>query len=267
MLRVCMQVMAIAGRATRERWRDVLYLAAVFGTILYVGAQPGRWRRTVRQAFANQVYSIGVESLPFIGALAILVGIAVVVQVVVWVGRVGQSRLLGPLLVALVARELGPVFANFVAIVKGGSATTTELGIMKVSGDVRVLEAQGIEPLLFLVMPRVLGTAVATLCLTVLFIVGAFGSGFAFGALIGLTTTDLAGFLESVSRSIHPRDVVSILAKSLLPALVTGTICSTEGLSVAAALTEVPLATKRSLSRSLLALFAISAAISLLTYL
>ena len=67
----------------------------------------------------------------------------------------------------LVARELGPLFANFVLIVRGGSAITTELGLMKVGGEVRVLEAQGIEPLPFLVMPRVLAMAVSAFCLTV----------------------------------------------------------------------------------------------------
>src|SRR6185436_700999 len=126
--------------------------------------------RTVRKAFTNQVLFFGVESIRFISILAVLVGISVVVQLWIWTGRLGQSQKLGPLLVAVVARELGPLFANFVLIVRGGSAIATELGIMKAGGEVRVLDAQGLEPLLFLVMPRVLALAVSAFCLTVIFV-------------------------------------------------------------------------------------------------
>jgi osmotically-inducible protein OsmY len=82
----------------------------------------------------------------------------VVVQLAFWVGEAGQSQLLGPLLVAVVARELGPVLINLIVIVRSDSAMTTELGILKINGEVRALEAQGSDPFLQLVMPRVLGT-------------------------------------------------------------------------------------------------------------
>ncbi len=141
------------GSFVRQHWREWQYLAAVLGATLFLSAQPRYWRRTVREAFQRQFFFFGVESVRFIFMLAALVGISVVVQMGVWTGRLGQSQKLGPLLVIVVARELGPLFANFVLIVRGGSAIVTELGIMKVGGEVRVLEAQGLDPLLFLVMP------------------------------------------------------------------------------------------------------------------
>jgi phospholipid/cholesterol/gamma-HCH transport system permease protein len=256
-----------AGRLARAQWRQLRHLAAILASALLLGARPVHWRRTVRQVFAAQVLHIGVESLPFTLTLAVLVGISIVVQMQVWVGRVGQTRILGPLLVVVVARELGPLFANFVAIVRGGSAIATELGVMKIGGEVRALEAQGLDPFLVLVMPRVLGMAVSTFCLTVLFIVTVFGSGYAFGVLIGLTHLDPGGFVDSLSTAVRPIDVFNIVAKSVLPAMVTAAICATEGLGVMAALTEVPQAARRSLTRALLALFVVTALISLLTYL
>jgi len=63
--------------------------------------------------------------------VAVFVGISVVVQLTFWVGEAGQSQLLGPLLVTVVARELGPVLINLVVIVRSGSAMTTELGVLK----------------------------------------------------------------------------------------------------------------------------------------
>jgi phospholipid/cholesterol/gamma-HCH transport system permease protein len=254
------------GSFAREQAREVQYLAAVLGTTLFLSAQPRRWRRTVRGVLAWQILVSGVESVRFILIMAVLVGISVVVQLDVWTGKLGQSQTLGQLLVLVVVRELGPLFANFVLIVRSGSAITTELGIMKVGGEVRVLEAQGIEPLLFLVMPRVLAMAVSALCLTVIFILAAFASGYGFGVFIGQANVDPRMFLNGLFKAVHPFDGIGFLVKCLLPALLTGVICSTEGLSVEGGVTGVPLATKRALARSLGVLFAISALTSLLTY-
>ena len=248
------------------QWNEVQHLAAVLGTTLFLGVQPRRWRRTVRRVLARQILLFGFESVPFILIVGVLVGISVVVQLDVWTGKLGQSRTLGQLLVLVVVRELGPLFANFVLIVRGGSAITNELGIMKVGGDVRVIEAQGIEPFLFLVMPRVLAMAVSAFCLTMIFVLVAFASGYGFGALVGQANADPVVFLNSVFKAVHPFDAIGFLVKCLLPALLTGVICSTEGLSVEGGVTQLPLAAKRALARSLGALFLTSAVVSLLAY-
>src|SRR4051812_46882712 len=159
------------GGMVRRFCGELRYLAAVLGTTLLLAFQPRQWRRTVRRVFAQQILNFGIKSAPFILAVAVLVGISIVVQLDVWTGKLGQSQKLGPLLVAVVARELAPLFANFVLIVRGGSAIATELGLMKAGGEVRVLEAQGIDPLPFLVMPRVLAMALSAFCLTVIFVV------------------------------------------------------------------------------------------------
>ena len=260
------RMLAGVGRFAWGQWREVQYLAAVLGTTLFLGAQPRRWRRTVREAFKWQFFFFGVESVRFVFALAVLVGISVVVQMSVWTGKLGQSQKLGPLLVVVVARELGPLFANFVLIVRGGSVIATELGIMKVGGEVRVIEAQGLDPLVFLVMPRVLATALAAFCLTVIFIFVTFASGYGFGWFFGQANVDPAAFTASVFRAVHPSDAISLLAKCLVPALLTGVICCTEGLSVEGGVTQVPPAAKRALTRSLFALYRTSVAVSLLAY-
>ena len=254
------------GLIALEQWRMVRYLSAVLGTTLFLSAQPRRWGRTVRGVFSRQFFSFGVESVPFIMILAALVGISVVVQLWIWTGRLGQSQQLGPLLVAVVARELGPLFANFVLIVRGGSAIATELGVMKVGGEVRVLEAQGLEPLLFLVMPRVLAMAMSAFCLTVIFVFVAFASGYGFSVFFGHANVNPVVFLITVFKAVHPFDAIGFLVKCLLPALLTGVICSTQGLSVEGGVVQVPVAVKRALARSLFALFLTSAIVSLLAY-
>jgi phospholipid/cholesterol/gamma-HCH transport system permease protein len=250
-----------------SQWHELRHAAAVIGTVLEVCVQPRHWARPARRAFARQVLSIGVEPLWFVGAVAAFVGISVVVQLTFWTGEMGQSQLLGPLLVAVVARELGPVLINLIVIVRSGSAMTTELGVLKINGEARALEAQGGDPLLQLVVPRVLGAAVSTFCLTVVFILVAFVSGYVFAAWMGKGTRDLLLFADTVSSAVQPEDVFNILAKSILPALFASTSWCIGGLGVSGSVTEIPLATQRALTRSVAGLFVISAVVSLLTYL
>lgn len=255
------------GRRVWAQWDELRNAAAVIGTALWFGVQPRYWARPARKAFALQVLSIGVEPLWFVSALAVFVGISVVVQLAFWVGQAGQSQLLGPLLVAVVARELGPVLINLVVIVRSGSAMTTELGVLKINGEVRLHEAQGSDPFLHFVLPRVLGAAVSTFCLTVVFIFVAFASGFFFAAWTGKGSRDLLLFADTVSRAVQPKDVLNVLAKGVLPALFASASCCIGGLGVGGSVTEIPLATQRALTRSVGGLFVISAVVSLLTYL
>ena len=255
------------GEAVWAQWDEARHAAAVIGTVFCVCVQPRGWVRTVIKAFARQVLAIGVEPLWFVGAVAAFVGISVVVQLTFWVGEAGQSQLLGPLLVAVVARELGPLLINLIVIVRSGSAMTTELGVLKINGDVRALEAQGSDPFSHLVMPRVLGMAASTFCLTIIFILVAFAIGYLFAAWMGKGSRDLLLFADTVSSAVQPKDIFNILAKSILPALFASASCCIGGLGVGGSVAEIPQATQRALTRSVAGLFVISAVVSLLTYL
>ena len=264
--RYVMKLLAGVGGFVRAQWVELRHAAAVIGTACCAGVQPRCWLSTVRKAFARQVLAIGVEPLWFVGVVAVFVGMSVVVQLTFWVGEAGQSQLLGPLLVTVVARELGPVLINLIVIVRSGSAMTTELGVLKINGGVCALEAQGGDPFLHLVLPRVLGMAVSTFCLTVAFILVAFASGYLFAAWMGKGGHDLFLFADTVSNAVQPKDVFSILAKSILPALFASASCCIGGLGVGDSDAKIPPATQRALTRSVAGLFVISAVVSLLTY-
>jgi phospholipid/cholesterol/gamma-HCH transport system permease protein len=262
-----MRVIGGLGGRVWTQWDELRHAAAVIGTVLYVCVRPRYWVRTVRRAFVRQVVAIGVESVGLVCGMAVFVGITVVVQLAFWVAEAGQSQMLGLLLVAVVARELSPVLISIVVIVRSGSVMVTELGIMKIGGQVHVLETQGISPFLYLVVPRVLAAAVSTFCLTIIFILVAFASGYLFGATVGKGSRDLLLFADAVSSAVRPTDVLAILSKSILPALFASASCCIGGLDVVGSLTEVPQAAQRALVRSIVGLFVISTVVSFLTYL
>ena len=167
----------------------------------------------------------------------------------------------------VVVRELAPVIVNLVVIGRSGTAIVAELGAMKVSGQIRCLDAQGVDSSVYVVLPRVVGMAASVLALTLVFILVALLSGYAFGVFWGVTRLSPWGFVNSVLSALSPNDVIILLIKTVLPAVLAGIICCVEGLGVAAVDTEVPSAITRGFGRSVAVLFIVAVGVSILTYL
>lgn len=254
------------GKGTVRRLRVHVATVAVVWAVLQQAVRRHTWRRTVRGVFARQLLFTGVEAVRFISLIAVMVGLAVVVQMQLWLGKVGQTALLGPVLVMAIVREMGPLLVNFVVIGRSGTAIAAEMGTMRVNGEVEVLDSQGIDPFIYLVLPRVLGVAVSVFCLTIVFIVVSLLSGYLSGLLLGSKPGPFVLFVDSVFRAVRPADVANLLIKTLVPGMMTGAICCVEGLSASHALTEVPQVTTRSVVRSVGALVVITGVVSVLTY-
>jgi len=262
-----MNVLVKTGDFAIGKWRTVRNTAAVAWGVLCVAVLPSSWPRTVREQTAKQLLFTGVEAIDLTILIALLAGISIVVQAQLWLNRFGQSEMLGPLLVAIIVREIGPILVNFVVIGRSGTAIATELANMRVRREVDVLDAQGIEPTIYLIMPRVIGVTLSVFCLTIFFVTVCFGSGYFFARLVGITTANPDIFLRSVLGAVSPADIMNLFAKTLIPGMVTGAICSIEGLSIRGTITEVPQAVTRAVVRSIVALLVVSAAISVVTYL
>ncbi len=261
-----MRLLGYLGRITLAQGRAIIRLFAVAWALLLLAWHPRNWPRTVRAVFARQILFTGVEALKFVTLVAFLTGIAVVVQAQLWLGKAGQSALLGPILVMVIIREVAPLLVNFIVIGRSGTAIATELANMRIAGEIRVLEAQGLDTLAYLALPRALGMAVSVFCLTIAFIAISFISGYAGGILMGVGAGDPRLFMDSILKDVHLPDVFNLLAKTLIPGILTSVICILEGLSVQRAITEVPQAATRAVMRSIAALFIVSLLISILSY-
>ena len=255
------------GAAMIDLCCEVVYLVSVMLAVAALAIQPRRWRRTIRQVFARQLFQTGVNTIASVGLIAFVVGILVVMQVYLWLGKVGHVGWLGHLLVVAVVRGLAPLLTNLVIIIRNGSEMTVELANMTLTGKVRMLDAQGIDPLIYLVMPRVAAMVVSTFCLTLLFIMFSFVSGYLFSVALGLGVAAPGIFLDQVLRAFEPVDMLNLLVTGLFPAFLTSIICCSEGLNVPAVSTAVPVATRRALSYSVAVLFLILVLSSVLTYL
>jgi len=254
------------GQHAITRIRATAHLFAVLGSILVQAMELRHWPRTTRAVFARQILFTGVEALRFVSLVAFLTGISVVVQAQVWLGKAGQSAMLGSVLITVILREVAPLLVNFIVIGRSGTAIAVELANMKVLGEIHLLESQGIDPLLYLILPRALAMSVCVFCLTILFILVSFGGGYLYGILAGVGAGAPNLFIANVLRAVHLPDVISLLTKTFIPGFFTAIICAAEVISVGTAITEVPQAATRGVVNSIAALFIVSVIISILTY-
>ena len=257
---------AFVGEIARVQSSKLLQMAGIVSAVLGAVFRPSYWRRTVRNAFAREMISSGVEAVGIVSFLAIALGVLLVVQYQVWLGNVFQSRLLGPALVAIIVRELAPLLVNLVVIGRSGSTMAAELALVHVAGEDRVAEGQGLDPLAYFVIPRVLALALSVLCLTLIFTAWSFLSVYIFGQWIGTKTGSFWDFTQATLSAITTIDVVNLLVKSIVPAMFTGCISCAEGLGAGDRVSEVPRASRIAVQRSVIALFSVNAIVSIATY-
>ncbi len=244
------------GAYTLLQLEQVRYFGNVIGAVILLACQPRFWPRTVRNILARQILFTGIEAAGFILLLAALVGISLIQQAHVWLGALGRDVMVA-LVSGVLINQIGPILVNFVIIGRSGTAITTELANMRVRGEVDVLDAQGFDPLAYLVLPRVVGMMVSTFCLSVLFIVGALVIGYLAGFVTGTSTMPPDMFVASVLSGVTLLDFVGLAAKTMIPSLVTGTLCCVYGLGVGRSITEIPQAVTRAVVASIVMLFVV----------
>jgi phospholipid/cholesterol/gamma-HCH transport system permease protein len=256
-----------AGDIALSQTSKLVRLLGIVSAVLMTAVWPSFWRRPVRKAFMHKVVSSGVEAIAIILVLATALGVLLVVQYQLWLGEIVQSRLLGPVLIAVVVRELGPLLVNLVVIARSGSAMAAELALVHVAGEDRVAEGQGLDTFGYFVVPRVLALVVSVFCLTLIFVAWSFLSVYVGGQWIGAKTGTFWDFTRDTLGALAPADVANLLLKCTLPALLTGCICCAEGLGAGDTNADVPRACRVAVQRSVMALFAVSAAVSVVAYL
>jgi phospholipid/cholesterol/gamma-HCH transport system permease protein len=138
----------------------------------------GAARQVIRPLVLREGARAGVQLLALFLFLSAALGFLVIGQSVSWLTRVGAINYLGTIMVLVVVRELGPLLTALLVLARVGTANVIELGTSRATGEIEALEALGIDPVHYLVVPRVIGMALGVFSLTVYFILGALFSGY-----------------------------------------------------------------------------------------
>lgn len=218
----------------------------------------GRAPKVIRPLVQREIVRAGVRVLPIVSFLGVAVGLTIVGQTILLLVQVGQTDLLGPLLATVVVRELAPLMAALVVLARVGTATVAELGTARAVGEVEALEALGIDPIHFLVVPRVIGFTVSIVALSVYAVLFALGAGYGVAFLRGLMMGP-DEFLLEVADALTWIDFPLIALKTLLFGGLTAIIICYHGLAEPLRLEEVGRATTRTVAHTLVACLVVDA--------
>lgn len=212
--RLLLEASASAGRAT------ALFLAA--------GARIPSVPRTLRPLL-RQIDHAGVGSLLVLSLISGLTGMIMVMQMGPTLETYGALNTLGGIIAVTFCRELGPIWAAVIILARVGSAMAAELGTMTVNEEVEALRIMDVDPVRFLVLPRILALVLVLPLLTVVAnIVGIGGGGLIAKALFGLP---LASFHDSAAQFLSGADFFGGLIKAAVFGGIIGTIACAQGLS------------------------------------
>ncbi len=200
----------------------------------------------------------GLRLLPMFMFMAAALGLAVISQVISRLTQVGATSFLGSIMVLVIVRELGPIFTAMLVLSRSGSANVIELGTSRALGEVEALESMGIDPVHYLVMPRVIGMSLGVFALTSYFIISSlvFGYLWAFLQEVPLRPRD---YFEQLAGSLTWLDFVILAVKSTLFGLVIAIITCYHGLAQPLRLNDVSRATIRAVAQSIIACVLIDA--------
>ncbi len=252
------------GQWTIYQVGGLIQLSGIAVAVIRQSLRPLTWRRTVRAELIEQCYQVGLRALPFILITGILVGFGLVYQAIYWLGIIGQTKFAAPILVTVLVREVAPLFVALIVIGRSGSVILVELGNMRIDGQIRMLDAQGIDPFLFLVIPRVMAVSVCMFSLTIIFITVALCSGFLTGNVLGSMNMTLPQFITGILTEMGMVEFAIIPLKTLSIGFVVALIVCTTGLSVTISRTQLLAVLPRGITKSVLAALLISVLMTLL---
>jgi phospholipid/cholesterol/gamma-HCH transport system permease protein len=160
----------------------------------------------------RNLHKMAVQSIPIVLLTAFFTGGIMVIQSGIFVQRFGAYGLLGWGTGYAVFREVGPILIGLMFSGRVGSNNAAELGTMTVTEQIDGLRALAIDPIRYLIVPRVLAMVIAMCCLLVVGDVVAIGGGALLGKL--LLRVELGSFYHSLVDNLRPWDLLVGLIKS-----------------------------------------------------
>jgi phospholipid/cholesterol/gamma-HCH transport system permease protein len=234
--------LALAGRA----FSTLPGAIATFGDhiILLVRSVLWLFRRPFRlRLFLDQMEFIGVGSLAIIMLVGVFTGAVTALQAILALSLFEQQRYVGFGVGISLARELGPVFTALMITARAGSGMATELASMRITEQVDALTTFAVNPVQYLVTPRVVAAALMLPVMTMVFnVVGLIGC---YVVAIISYQIDFGQVLALFRHGVDPIDYIQGLIKAFVFGLTMATCACYRGLNVRGGAKEVGLATTR----------------------
>jgi len=239
-------------------------LASLLGrSLASLFVSPLKRRRGIERA-VHQAMLAGVRAVPIITLITFFVGVIIALQGAYGLRRLGAMQLVAGLVAISITRELGPLVAAIVVIGRSGSSFAAEIGAMRVSEELDALKTMALDPIDFLVAPKLAAMIVMMPCL----VMWSDLMGVAGGALFGVTGGGFtpAGYFIATCEALATRDVTTGLIKSLVFGMVITGVGCYEGFSTGAGAESVGRSTTSAVVISILLIVVIDLTFTFLFY-
>lgn len=188
--------------------------------------------------------TIGVDSLLVVLMAGLFTGMVLGLQGYYSLRKFNAESFLGSVVALSLLRELGPVLSAFMVTGRTGSAMAAELGSMRVTEQIDAFHTMAINPIKYLVSPRIVAGLIAMPLLTSLFnVVGIYG---AYVVGVGLLDLSSGSYFSAIEQSVEFRDVSGGLMKSASFGLIISWVCCYKGYNAPMMATGVGRATTES---------------------
>ncbi len=218
------RLLAAIGRPLLLLLRRLALAAGLGAAVIAAAVQTTTWRRPVRREFIRAMLETGVHGVRATVVIGALIGLAMVYQALYWLQAAGQTDLLGRVLVLVLVREIAPLLAGLIIVGRSGLPMLIYLDELRAGGELRMLEAQGIDPFLLLVVPRILAFAISCFCLGMLLLATALLVGYFIGHAVG--AVQIYAFLDTVLRAMGPGTYLLLPIKTLAIGFAVGVTCA-----------------------------------------
>jgi phospholipid/cholesterol/gamma-HCH transport system permease protein len=175
----------------------------------------------------KQLHFIGYKSTFVIVLTATFTGMVLALQGYYTLRKFGSEAVLGSAVALSIIRELGPVLAALMVTARAGSAMTAEIGIMRITEQIDALDTMAINPLQYLIAPKLVASLIGVPLLVALFdVVGIFG-----GYLVGVNLLggSHGAYWSSIESSVEWKDVYGGIVKSISFGLLISWVCCYKG--------------------------------------
>ena len=237
-----------------------------FGEMIFFAGEMLAW--VVRPPFRPeqilfQMAAIGVGSVFIITTTGFFTGMVLALQTNYAMRTLGAEGYVGGSVAIALVRELGPVLTALFVVGRSGSAIATELGTMRVTEQIDAMETMAVNPVQYLVVPRVLAAVAMLPLLTMLFNT----VGYAGGYLMGIYVAEIppGPFIEHTRTLIEPKDIVHGLVKALIFGYVISLITCWRGYAAKGGARGVGEGTTRAVVMSSIAILLVDVAFVVLT--
>ena len=175
----------------------------------------------------QQVYFIGAKSAQIVMLVGFFTGMVLGLQLYFVLVKFGSVGVLGTAIALTLIREMGPVLAAIMITARAGSAMTAEIGIQRISEQIDALSTMRIDPLGYLISPRIAAAIISFPILTAFFdLIGIIGAWVSGCLLLGVNS---GTYFYRVISSTQIDDIMGGFYKSIVFGLLVVTICCFQG--------------------------------------